>query len=311
MARTLRLDDGWLIDWTLTDQLGDTDVFTKLEGWYGGSDIRTDKTARWQDGTYLGHLWREGRQLTIAGYHKIDCTLDPEYEADRLRRAISGAFKSGSRSPGTVRVTEHSTGVTLECLGVQLDGRPKFTLNLPKGRVDWELPLMSGDPYLYEVMAPGADSVSASPLGPGSGLEFPLFDDEETGTTTGFLEWTGIAAAAAGTAHNFGNAVAYPRIIVEGTFPSGFRLTLTGDGPVDDLGAKKPWEVTYRGDVSPASPVTIDMAGTILINDVDQSWALSDPHWGGVDPGGSVTFDIEPISVGAGTATLQLRSTYL
>lgn len=304
MSRVVHIDDGHILDWTLTEEPGDDHVFTKLNGWFG-APTRLNKTELWQDGTYTDPLWRNGRELTIAGFHRLRCHPDPMGERERLKRAISGAFRSGASSPGVVRVTDPA-GVTLEAVGVQLDGQPLFT-DHGRDLLAWELPLYVGDPYLYEV---GFRDLSVSPSGEGSGLEYPLFDDEDTGTTTGFLEWSGESLGAAGVAMNLGNATAYPQIIVTGLFPSGFQLTLTGDKDLT-VDPETRWGVTYLGSVDPASPVTVDMGGRISIDGIDRSWALVDPYWGGVEPGGQVTFSIDPISVGTGTAQLILRSTYL
>lgn len=307
--RRVKLDDGWLISWTLTDQPGDLNMFTKLDGWFG-TPTRVDRTPLWRDGSHSGPLWRPGRELTIAGFHKFGCTVpDRAAERDRLMRAISGAFRSGAVGQGTVQVTE-ANGITLEAVGVQLDGVPKFTTG-SRDHFMWELPLYCDDPHLYEVAQLGAGRVEANPAGTGSGLEYPLFDDEETGATTGFLEWAGEASSGGGVLMNLGNATAYPTVTIVGDFPSGFVLTLSGDKDRTTDPLETRWGVTFLGSVYPGSPVTVDMGGRIFIDGLDRSWALSEPFWGGVEPGGQVTFTIDPISVGSGTATLDLRSTYI
>lgn len=310
VARVLRLSDGFILDWTLTDRPGANHVFTKLDGWLG-TPIRVDKNPMWQDGTHVGQLWREGRPLTIAGFHRFCDAPNRADEAERLRRAISGAFRSGQSGDGLVRVTEESTGISLEAHNVQLDGAPRFRVDGTDGdyMVTWELPLFAGDPLLYEhrqtpflaqLYTPGADS----------GLEYALFDDAD-GVTTGFLEFTGEKDVAVVPLTNWGNAVAYPQVTVQGNFPSGFRLVLTGDGPALRDGTRAPWEVTYRGEVLPSLEVTVDMSGMLLIDGIDQSWAVSDPHWGGVEPGGTVTGKLVGVAGGLGQATMTLTPAYI
>lgn len=296
---TVRIDDGSLIDWTLTDDRRADHVVTKLTGWYG-APVRVEKTDLWQDGAHQGQMWRGGRELTIAGFHRLTCHPDPAGEAERLKRAVAGAFRSGSTAPGRVAVTDE-TGVTLEAFSVQLDGAPLFTTW--EGMFSWELPLFAGDPYLYET---GRFDVTVTPAGAGSGLVFPLFDDE-AGATTGFLEWAGENITGGGALTNLGNATAYPQVTVTGDWPSGFRLVLAGDKDDSDPG----WGVTYLGSVNPAVPVVVDMGGAVTVAGVDQGWALADTSWGGVSPGGQVTVSVEPVTVGAGTAQMTLRSTYL
>ena len=305
MARQLRLSDGWILDWTLTDRPGDKDVFTRLDGWYG-SDTRLDTNAMWQDGTHVGQLWREGRKLTLAGRHRIDCEIDHvEDEQNRLRRAIAGAFRSGQYGDGYIRVTEETTGVTLEARQVQLDGAPRFKTGGEDGprSVSWELPLIAGDPLLYE-WRPVPYILTAYTAGLDSGLEYPLFDDA-AGVTTGFLEFSGERDSTQGALTNWGTAVTYPQVMISGVFPSGFRVLITSTQQ------RRPWEVTYRGEITAQSEVVVDFSGSVMVNGVDQSWAVTDPSWGGVEPGEAVTVRIEGVSGGVGMATLLVEPAYL
>lgn len=300
----MRISDGWLVDWVLTDRPGDKDVFTKLDGWYG-ADTRLDTNPMWQDGTHVGQLWREGRKLTIGGTHRLDCDLaHVEDEQNRLRRAIAGAFRSGQYGDGFVRVTEEATGVTLEARRVQLDGAPRFRVGGEDGPrlVSWELPLLAGDPLLYE-WRPVPYILTAYTAGLDAGLEYALFDDAD-GNTTGFLEYSGERDSTEGALTNWGTAVTYPTVTVQGVFPSGFRVLIrTTQG--------RPWEVTYRGEITAQSDVQVDFSGSVMINGVDQSWAVTDPWWGGVEPGEAVTVAIEAVSGGVGSATMLLEPAYL
>lgn len=303
--RTLRLNDGFLIDWSMSDEPGADHVFTKLDGWYG-SPVRLGKADLWQDGTHMDPLWRAGREMTIGGFHRLRCHPDPPAEVDRLKRALSGAFRSGAVNPGFIRVSDEA-GVILESTGVQLDGPPKF---VDYGDLfSWELQLVSDDPYLYEV---GPTRLAVHPVGQGTGLNYPLFDDELESVTTGFLEWGGEVLSPGGVAVNLGNATAYPVLDVDGTFPAGFRVALSGDKDQTLDPGRGRWEVTYLGEVFPGQPVTVDFGGRVWVAGVDRTWAVADTFWGGVAPnGGRVTFELDPISAGYGTATLTLRSTYL
>lgn len=292
----VRLDDGCGFVFEATNHVNADVIVTKLDGWFG-VDVRTDWQARATDGAFGHELWRDGRKLTLG---VTEVMLSDRAAVEDRAREISGVFDSGEVGDGTLAV-DGITGV-LTAEGVALDGAPRVVHDISRLRVQWELPLMVPDPCLY---GPTQSMQVATPLS-GMGLEFPLFDDEDTGVTTGFLEWGEAAASTTGplSLHNHGNATAYPVITVEGAFPSGFRLILAGDGPAR-------WEATYRGEVFPAAPVVVDMAGSIAIGGIDQSWALHDPHWGGVRPGGGVAAAIEAISSGSGTATVTLRSTYL
>lgn len=269
-------------------------VVTKIDGWFDGGEVRTAWVSRVTDGVFPDELWRGGRKLTLG----VTEWLETEQEVERRAREISGVFRSGRAGDGELTVS----GIVdeLSAVSLALDGQPKVARFLRAGRIEWELPLLAPDPYLYGPV----QATTAFTPGTGEGLVYPLFDDD-AGNTTGVLEF-GESAPPAATLVNTGNAVAYPTIEVVGDMRSGFDLALAGDQTTSGR-----WGVTYRGDVRPAAPVTVDMAGRVLVNDVDQSWALTRRDWGGVEPGGSVTVTISPAAGGAGTARLSLRPTYL
>lgn len=285
------LSDGALTAIGLRAARGD-DALTALDGWYGGVEFRLDgRASRLGDGTFPAATKRGGRKLTLAGVVQRNTAEDIE----RYERALSGLFPSGE-TKGWLEA-ENSTGVLL-CEGVEPDGAPRITTNLDYRWCQFEVPLYSSDPHLYGPV----QSTTAWTGGIGEGLIFDLFDDEDD--TTGFLEFGSNAYAAPASLVNVGNATAYPKVIVQGSFPAGFVLRLTSAGRV--------FGVTYNGPVTNAAPLVVDMRGSVTMNGVDQSRYLTVRDWDGVAPhGGTVTVAIDAVSTGAGSARLELRSTYL
>lgn len=293
MIRSVTFSDGCGYTITALGQL-DARVFaTKVDGWFEGADVRTESINRIGDGQFPSELWRTGRKITLA----VTQRLSSEEETDRAARAVSQVFRSGEIGEGVLTVA--GIGPTLSAHGLELDGRPKVSHNLVYKRVEWELPLLATDPYLYgDVQRTLATTGSA-----GQGLEYPLFDDQETGVTTGVLEY-GEAPPPPAELVNDGNQVAFPVVTVSGSFPNGFAVDVITGGHV--------YGVTYRSTVSPVSPVRVDFAGDVTVGGSDQSWALVRRDWGGVDPGGRMTVRLTALSAeGAGSAEVALRSTYL
>ncbi|NNG20492.1 hypothetical protein HJ590_13135 [Naumannella sp. ID2617S] len=294
MSRIVMFDDG--CGFVLRDrQVGGewVEFCTKLDGWIEGSDIRSESVPRITDGGFPSVTWRAERKFTVA----FSQWCDSRAELLARARTASGTFRSGSIGGGVITVDDPDSGV-LSSLDVSLDGRPKVLHNEQTCRLDVELPLISPDPYLY-----GDPQVSRAVTGnAGQGLEYPLFDDQETGTTTGVLEYGDIPLPPVELT-NGGNATAYPVVEVSGNFPAGFVLDITSGGQT--------FGVTYNATVGNAAAV-VDMSGSVTVAGVDQSWALTRRDWGGVEPGRQMTFSLRSISAeGSGYGTATLRATYL
>lgn len=294
MIYDVEFTDGCGLTIRADDRIGTDSWVSRVDGWFDGADVRTNKADRLGDGIFSSDLWRSGRTLTLAGTQKFKTGT----ETVAFARRLSAAFRSGQEGNGSLRVVD-DTG-ELWALGLALDGRPKVAHDIVFNRVEYELPLLSPDPYLYG----NPTQSQAFVQGTGTGLIFPLFDDAE-GSTTNVLEF-GDEQPPPATLINTGNATAYPVVTVTGDMRSGFILSLSGDK--DDSG---PWRIAWQTDTRPGSPVTVDFSGSVTVDGVDQSWALTERGWGGVRPGGRVDFAISPIAAGSGSALMTLRPTYL
>ena len=271
-----------------------TCIVTELSGWFEGAEVRQERTERLGDGEFPSYMWRKGRDFNLAVLERFETQ---QQVIDRAR-AISAVFRSGE--PGHGWITADFEGKRLTAVDVGLDKRPRVTQNLDNLSIRYELPLFSTDSYLYGEPVQSQAFVQ----GTGTGLIFPLFDDAD-GNTTNKLEF-GDEQPPPATLINTGNATAYPVVTVTGDMRSGFILSLSGDK--DDSG---PWRIAWQSDTRPFSPVTVDFSGSVVVDGVDQSWALTERGWGGVRPGGAVSFTISPIAAGSGSALMTLRPTYL
>lgn len=268
-------------------------IVTELSGWFEGSEVRVERTARLGDGEFPSPMWRKGRDFNLAVLERFET---PQQVIARARE-VSGVYRSGELGSGSI--TADFEGLPrLSAEQVALDARPRVTQNLDNLTIRYELPLYSPDPCLY---GPALSTQAFTALA-GQGLVFPLFDNE-AGQTTGVLEF-GELPAPPDELTNSGNATAYPRITVTGSFPNGFTLDVVTAGRV--LG------VTYRQTVSPQSPVLVDFSGSVTVDGVEQSWALVRRDWGGVEPQQQMTVRLEALSAeGVGSALVELRPTYL
>lgn len=296
----IRFDDGCGFVLDTINQPGADVIVQKVDGWYGVAP-KSEHISRITDGNFPGLLWREGRRLTLGVWEYHTSRESVESRA----RQVAAVFRSGEVGDGTLTVSGITEALTAE--QIALDGEPKVDteLGVPglrAARVMWELPLIAHDPYLY-----GERQVTtAFTRGAGMGLEYPLHDDQDTGVTTGVWEY-GDPLPAAATLTNRGTHPAYPIIHVTGDMRSGFILRISGDRHEGRGG----WGVTYASDVPDGQTVVVDMAGSVTVDGMDRSWALTQRDWGGVAPGGRVTVSLQPIAQGQGAAQISLYSTYL
>lgn len=288
MRQVMVLDDGAGHRLSL-DTSESNDILLRLEGWYGGASVRRDDTARLTDGLFDTRILRGERKLTLRALVQ---RLSPS-EMESYERTLSGLFPSGGPT-GSLSLTNLNGTLTA---GVQLDGPVKVDANLDYGWVEWELPLICPDPYLYGEV----QSRRIVTAGAGRGLVWPLFRNK-AGAQVGRLDWGAPDESDTSPLTNTGNATAYPVVRVSGNFPAGFELSLTaGD-----------WHrIVFNADVR-GREIVVDFSGSVTVDGVDMSWALSERGWAGVEPGQQATAAIRSLSAeGSGVAHVELRPTYL
>ncbi|OYO16640.1 hypothetical protein CGZ93_17930 [Enemella dayhoffiae] len=186
---------------------------------------------------------------------------------------------------------------TISAVSLALDGNRKVRYSVDSCMVEWELPLISPDPYLYGV--PQAMRIVTP--GAGRGLVWPLFRNK-AGQQIGRLDWGTPDESDTEPLTNTGNATAYPVVRVHGNFPAGFELVLAAGG----------WHrIVFNADIR-GREIVVDFAGSVTVDGVDMTWALSERGWAGVEPGQQMSASIRSLSAeGSGTADVELRATYL
>lgn len=260
-------------------------TLTRLDGWYEPG-VRVEFVERVGDGSILGRAEWDGRELLIGG-HVSGLSRVGVREWLRVLSVLAAP-----RTPAVLQVND--LGVTLSTEVVRTE-KPRQVHSLEQGWVEWELPLHSPDPYLYG--DPRQSTVL--PLVAGTGHAWPAFQHVNPG---GMLaaEWgTGNKSGGPELIVNSGNATAWPVVTVSGDFPGGFRLT---------SGVRA---VEFGFAVFPASPVVVDMAGSVWVGGAERSHWLRRREWISVPPDGSASIALDPLAGGTGRAVVAVRDTWL
>lgn len=276
---------------TASSEVSTSWVLTDLDGYFGGVGVRSNDTDRMDSGVFGGPVFRSGREITISGV--VDC--ESVTEAERVARKLSGMFGPTNTGDtyGILRAVRHPFDLTTK---VRLDGKPTIAVTRDRfggrtGRiVTWQIPLYAPDPRMY-----GPDrEYNATPPGTSYGLDWPLFDD-------GTLSW-GETTGVSPEIHNYGNAPAFPTMIVTGNLASGFKL---GDGTGN-------W-IEWQNIVVPSTPVVVDFyTHQVLVNGSDQTAALTRRDWWSIPPDSGMSLQFYPIqSGGSAVCRVLVNDTYM
>lgn len=254
---------------------------TDLQGWYGGVGVYGTQPQR-----ELGHglfprpALRTGRALTLKG----SLWFREESWRDLADRYVSGILWDGQF--GTLTYTVDGLELSTR---VRLDGEVKHAT---KGHqwIDVEVPLSAPDPFLY---APEAQ-VSITPLGYGEGARLA------TGPFEGDVFRFYGGPPPGGVLTNQGNAQAWPRFVVRGAWPGGFRIS---------CGRRS---IVYPHPVYEQAPLTVDTrVGSVSVRGADQTHLLTRREWFSVPPHGTVTVRIDPYAPSEGWMDAYTRDTYI
>ena len=267
------------------------DTFTGLPD---GVQIRSARSDYMNTGSTYPRIFRDPRDITLAGWVRFDPTLAGSAEVLKKAMELTALWPDASRT-GTLDFTWQ--GISFRAYVQPDDQFPIIdTTKHYLGILRWRLSLTAPDPYFY-----GSEKFADAPdTSFGLGLVYPLFADNAN-ANTGVLEFgSEIEHPLASSVTNEGNATAFPRFIVYGDAPSGFRIT------AGDLA------VTWSGLVEPTAPVEVDAhRGMVTVGGVDRSGDLTEARWAGIPPKGSVTHTFEVLGLGSGAATMILRDTYI
>ena len=266
--------------WSLSDRPahGDSEWFVEdVAGWYGGSGVRGDVTARLHHGDFVERGYREGRVLTLHG--TVLCANSDI--RDWQERNLSGLAGDGDWCEMTC-----DDGNAVLSTRVRLDGAPQVVKVGTVG-LRFQIPLRSDSPFVFSEWRES----TILPVGTGAGFEFAPFSQGGIitfGNAVDTTEWV----------WNDGNAQSAPQ----------FTVTATSGGFALGLGNRR---VTYPWPTFPDVPVTVDMAGSVMVGGVDQSHLLGERQWASVPAGGIETPFFELLNGGEGWATVRHRDAFI
>ena len=266
--------------WSLSDKPSASDSEWYVEdvaGWYGGSGVRGDVTARLGHGDFVERGYREGRVLTLHG--TVVCASSDI--RDWQERNISGMAGDGDWCELTC-----DDGNAVLSTRVRLDGAPQI-VKLGTQALRFQVPLRTEMPFLYSAWRES----TLRPVGAGVGLSYDLF--------SGGLLTFGTAISTGEHIWNDGNAESAPTFTVTADAPGGFWVA------VDDK------RVTYPQPTFRDVPVVVDMAGSVLVVGVDQSHLLGERRWAASPPASVSVAEFGFLQGGAGFGTVRHRDTYI
>ena len=249
------------------------------KGWAGGTAPRGSLTDRMGRGAFPAVRPHGARGLEL----KVRIHLGSYELVSMERRRLSGVLAGGEL--GELMVD--AAGVGPLSARVQRDGDVLFARVSPT-TFDVSIPLIAPDSELY-----GPWRVTTlRPIGAGVGLEYALF-------SVGGVLTFGSDVSSEDWVWNDGNTVSRPRFVVQGTAPGGFRVGIGGRF------------VEWPRPVFPGAPVTVDMAGSVLLGGIDQSQFLTARNWAEVGPVSVAQPVFELLQGGDAWCEVHHRDTYM
>lgn len=252
---------------------------TAIVGWYDGVNVRRDATVRpnaWGDFSEKGRMG--ARSISLSG----SAVANTAGQLVDMRDDFMAILNDGSYRDISV---EDGRGVRYATVG--LEGSSTW-LKQHDTFAAWRIEFYAPDPRLYSERK---YVKVGQRLGIG-GLDYPLDYP---------LNYNESVSGDPSLVTNTGNTDSWPEFKVSGTFNSGFTIT-------DGLNKK----VTYRGVVTPQSPVTINMGtGTALQNGVDKTVRLTDRDWISIPARQTLRPSFSAIGVGEGWCDIIYRDTWI
>jgi len=267
-------------------QTGDTKQFvldpTAVTGWTDGSNVRRNTTQRLNShGDFPEKAEMSARLISFSGTAVASSIVKLQEMRDLLVGTLAdGSY--GSLKVETVAGTRYAT--------VGLEGATSWVQQSDLFAT-WKIDFYAPDPFIY-----GEDrtvSLGASQATSGGGLKYILTYPLNYNTDQSLNRGDVLT--------NKGNAEAWPIIKVTGDYADGFTIMDNNDH-----------KVTYEGQVSYQTPVTIDMGrGVALQGGIDKSTLLLDRDWFSVAPGEILRPSFEPLSSGTGFCDIIIRDTWI
>jgi len=255
---------------------------TAVVGWTDGTNIRRDATPRLNShGDFPEKAEMSARLISFSGTAVATSIV----KLQQMRDLLVGTLADGSYD--TLKV-ETVAGTRFSTVG--LEGSTSWVQQSDLFAT-WKIDFYAPDPFIYGEAR--TINLGSSQATSGGGLKYiltyPLNYNTDQSLNRG------------DTLTNAGNAVSWPTVKVTGDYPDGFTIMDNNDH-----------RVTYEGQVSYQTPVTIDMGrGVALQGGIDKSTQLLERDWFSVAPGEILRPSFEPLSTGTGFCDIIIRDTWI
>lgn len=256
---------------------------TAVSGWTDTANIKRDTTSRMNaHGEFTEKGYMSARLISFSGTAVATTIL----KLQEMRDTFTGILSDGSYDQLAVTTKGGETRYST----VGLEGSTSWVQQSDTS-ASFKINFYAPDPFIY-----GPEKrihLGSSMLTSGGGLEYIL--------TYPLNYRTDQTLNAGDTMVNNGNAVAWPVFKISGTYTDGFTLSDNRDH-----------YVTYLGQVTPQTPVTIDMGrGVALQGGIDRSTLLSQRQWFNVPPKTTIRPDFEPLKAGTGWCDIIIKDTWI
>lgn len=264
---------------------------TAITGWFDGAGARRESTQRpISHGDFADPATLAARVISITGV----AVASTRAELQKMRDDFIGLLSDGEYTTLTVE-----TGADVRTATVGIEGTPSW-IHQHDTIATFKLDMFAPDPRIYGVerrlSLPGdpIDGGMVYTSNPPTPFVAPYYLEYPLDFGTAIEHQTQSAL-------NSGNVDAWPVITVTGDFYDGFTVT-------DNLGHS----VSYIGDVSSVSPVTIDFkTGSATQGGADRSTFLTKREWWPIPAGQSIQPSFLPSQSVSGWCDIIYRDTWI
>lgn len=268
-----------------------------LDGWEAFSAERQTASRPNAHGQWATRAFVPSKTVIAKGWSKTPSHRDDVFQA--LAQAMSLPASGGE--PLTLRVDTMGRDLFAYATVTAFDPWDSSE-DLKEGYFGWKIEFSLDDPLKYASLEPG-EYTTGLDNGTSSGLEFDLFEDEDTDEATGYLEFGEPNNSGRVVFQNTGTTDAWPEFEVY--CPDPFRIVHGETGRTIEYSQPVPWGNT----------VTINQQlGNALLQGVgDRSGYLTRREWFSIPAGrtGTIRFVTDTKFNPEARMTVRIRSTYL
>lgn len=268
-----------------------------LDGWESFTAERNTMARSNAHGQWAGRAFVRSKTVVAKGWSLSRERRDEVFQA--LGQAMSIPGSGGV--PQDLLVDTMGRALVANATITAFDPWDEYE-HLKDGRFGWKIEWTLDDPFRYAADEDGEYTTGLA-HGSSSGLEFPLFDDQDTGKTTRFLEFGDPSPDGRVVFVNRGTTDAWPEFEVTSSDP--FRIVHAESGRT----------IEYSASVPKGQSVVINQrrATAILQGSGDRSLSLTRREWFSIPAGATATirFVTDTLYRADSRMTVRVRSTWL